>query len=160
VKDLLAALTRRCSRAACHWACARSTSAGRSARRQSTAPEHCRAPRRLTLTAPPAHLARPHQQRACSAPPGSTPALAPAPGCTAGADAHLFARPTRWPTLLNPDLERRRSGTDRIAWPRRAKKDLSRSLRITGIENGSIIRATPEQRTAVVRVQALAHATT
>ena len=75
-----------------------------------------------------------------------------------GADGHRVARPyVRWPTLLEPWITSEwRSDTDRIAWaPPCAKQDLSRSLRITGIESGSIIRATPEQRTAVVRVQAL-----
>ena len=128
----------------------------------STAPEHCRVRRAawtLDGTAPPTLPDRINSASLLSTAWVDTgTSLRLRPGCTAGADAHLFARPyARWPTLLEPWITSEwRSDTDRIAWaPPCAKQDLSRSLRITGIENGSIIRATPEQRTAVVRVQAL-----
>ena len=128
----------------------------------STAPEHCRVRRAawtLGGTAPPTLPDRINSASLLSTAWVDTDtSLRLRPGCTAGSDAHLVARPyARWPTLLEPWVTSEwRSDADRIGWAAPcAKQDLSRSLRITGIDNGSIIRATPEQRTAVVRVQAL-----
>ena len=128
----------------------------------STAPEHCRVRRAawtLAGTAPPTLPDRINSASLLGTAWVDTgTSLRLRPGCAAGAGAPVTARPVvRWPTLLEPWIASEwRSDTDRIAWaPPCAKQDLSRSLRITGVDHGSIIRATPEQRTAVVRVQAL-----
>lgn len=63
----------------------------------------------------------------------------------------------RWPTLLEPWIERSlRSEAERIPWAADcAARGPSRSLRITGIEHGSVIRPAPGSAAAVVRVQAV-----
>lgn len=128
----------------------------------STAPEHCRVRRAawvLDGTAPPTLPDRVNSASLLTTAwvdTGTSQRLRP--GCAAGAGAMVAALPyARWPTLLEPWIPGEwRSHPERIAFaPPCATHDLSRSLRITGIEQGSIIRATPEQRSAVVRVQAI-----
>jgi penicillin-binding protein 1C len=128
----------------------------------STAPDHCRVRRAawtLDGTAPPTLPDRINSASLLgTAWVDAGTSLRLRPGCPNAANAHWVAQPyARWPTLLEPWITSEwRSDADRIAWsPPCAKQDLRRSLRITGIDNGSIVRATPEQRTAVVRVQAL-----
>ena len=128
----------------------------------STAPEHCRVRRAawvLDGTAPPTLPDRVNSASLLTTAwvdTGTSQRLRP--GCAAGAGAMVAALPyARWPTLLEPWIPGEwRSTAERIAYaPPCTTHDLSRSLRITGIEQGSIIRATPEQRSAVVRVQAI-----
>ncbi len=128
----------------------------------STAPEHCRVRRAawtLDGTAPPTLPDRAHS--------GSLLATAQVdgrtshrlrPGCAASAGAPVTAQAyARWPTLLEPWLPGEwRSSTERLPWaPPCTSQGPSRTLRITGIEPGGIIRAAPEQPSAVVRVQAI-----
>ena len=79
------------------------------------------------------------------------------PGCSStggGAVAHPYAR---WPTLLEPWIDGAlRSETERMAFaPGCAAQAVSRGLRVSGIESGSVIRAAPGSPAAVVRVQAV-----
>ena len=79
-------------------------------------------------------------------------------GCTTASPSPWVAVEfARWPTLLEPWIDSgMRSDAERIplAAPC-ATRGLSRALRVTGIESGSVIRATPGARNAVVRVQAI-----
>ena len=128
----------------------------------STAPEHCRVRRAawtLDGTAPPTLPDRVNSSSLLTTAWVDTgTSLRLRPGCAADASAQVVARAyARWPTLLEPWVPGEwRSDTDRTPWAAPcAKQDLSRSLRVTGIEQGSIIRAAPEQRSAVVRVRAI-----
>ncbi len=80
------------------------------------------------------------------------------PGCGAAADARFVpVEFARWPTLLEPWIDADlRSDAEQIplAAPCTAHEP-SRALRVTGIDSGSVIRATPAGKAAVVRVQAL-----
>jgi penicillin-binding protein 1C len=128
----------------------------------STPPEHCRVRRAawvLDGTAPPTLPDRVHTGSllATAQVDGST-SLRLRPGCAASAEALVMAQAyARWPTLLEPWVPGEwRSDTDRLPWaPPCAKQDPSRTLRITGIEPGSIIRPAPEQRSVTLRVQAI-----
>jgi penicillin-binding protein 1C len=80
------------------------------------------------------------------------------PGCPAPADARFVAADyVRWPTLLEPWIEpAQRSEVERIPLTAPCtSKGLSRALRVTGIDSGSVIRPTPGSKSVVVRVQAV-----
>ncbi len=128
----------------------------------STAPEHCRVRRAawvIDATAPPTLPDRVHPTSLLTTAwvdARSTQRLRP--GCAASLGVPVTAQShVRWPTLLEPWVPGEwRSSTDRLPWaPPCAPQDPSRTLRITGIEPGSIVRAAPEQRGATLRVQAL-----
>jgi len=80
------------------------------------------------------------------------------PGCAVATDAravpHEFAR---WPALLEPWIDNDlRSDAEQIPWAAPcAPHGPSRALRMSGIENGSVIRPTPGNKAAIVRVQAI-----
>jgi len=80
------------------------------------------------------------------------------PGCsgTAGV-AWQGVEHARWPTLLEPWIERSlRSSVEQLPWSSACgTRGTSRSLRVTGIDPGSVIRAAPGRGAAVLRVQAI-----
>jgi penicillin-binding protein 1C len=79
-------------------------------------------------------------------------------GCTSASDQRFVPiEYVRWPTLLEPWIERSlRSEAEQIplAAPC-AAHGLSRGLRVTGIESGSVIRPTPGSKAALIRVEAI-----
>ncbi len=80
------------------------------------------------------------------------------PGCTTRDGTHWQALEyARWPTLLEPWLYPEwKSAVEHLPLtpPCRAAAP-SRALRLTGLDSGSIIRPTPGQRQAVLRLQAI-----
>lgn len=83
------------------------------------------------------------------------PRHTPTPMSTPAATRWVPLEYVRWPTLLEPWIERSlRSEAERIPWAADcAARGPSRALRITGIEHGSVIRPAPGSPAAVVRVQ-------
>ncbi len=80
------------------------------------------------------------------------------PGCNPGVASALQAVAyARWPTLLQPWIENaQRSEVERLSLgPRCARQPPSRSLRITGLEAGSVVRAAPGRTSVTIQLQAL-----
>jgi penicillin-binding protein 1C len=80
------------------------------------------------------------------------------PGCSSAVGTKPVPVPyARWPTLLEPWIEPAlRSDVERLPLaPPCSAHGVSRALRVTGIENGSVIRPTPGSRSAVLRVEAI-----
>jgi penicillin-binding protein 1C len=137
----------------------------------ATRPEHCRQRRpawTLDGTAPPtlpdrllptglldtawvhtpsAHRAHPAQQT-----------VRLRPGCAAPHAARVHAITyARWPTLLQPWIEpTQRSAVERLPWgPPCRGATPARTLRISGLEPGSVLRAAPGKTGITVQLQAL-----
>ncbi len=87
------------------------------------------------------------------------PARRVRPGCPAGDPAHLHAEvDARWPALLEPWLNGNlRSEVERLPWgpPCQGGAAAQRGLRITGIDEGSVLRPTPGRDKLQVDVRAV-----
>ena len=80
------------------------------------------------------------------------------PGCNPVAFGSLQAVPyARWPSLLQPWIENaQRSEVEQLPLgPPCARQAPSRSLRITGLEAGSVVRAVPGRASVTLQLQAL-----
>jgi len=80
------------------------------------------------------------------------------PGCAAPNTARVQAITyARWPTLLQPWIEpAQRSDVDRLPWgPPCRGATPARTLRISGLEPGSVLRAAPGKTDIIVQLQAL-----
>ena len=80
------------------------------------------------------------------------------PGCLpSGQAAPQAIAYARWPTLLQPWIETaQRSEVERLqSGPPCARQAPSRSLRITGLESGSVLHAVPGRTSVAVQLQAL-----
>ena len=127
----------------------------------ATPPQHCRVRRSawtLDATAPPtlpdrvrggslvetAWVTRPPSQRL-------------RPACASHQAPAQPVEYVRWPTLLQPWITRdMRSPAEATPWAAAcAGRGLDRALRLTGLDQGSVIRPAPGHRAAVVRVQAI-----
>jgi penicillin-binding protein 1C len=78
------------------------------------------------------------------------------PGCQPGNAQHAVEY-ARWPTLLQPWIEpAQRSAVERLPLgPPCAHQTPSRSLRITGIDPGSVLHAVPGKKSLTLQLQAL-----
>ena len=137
----------------------------------ATPPEHCRQRRpawTLDGTAPPtlpdrllptglldtAWVQTPSAHRGLSAQQGARLR----PGCAAPHAARVQAITyARWPTLLQPWIEpAQRSDVERLPWgPPCRGATPARTLRISGLESGSVLRAAPGKTDITVQLQAL-----
>lgn len=79
------------------------------------------------------------------------------PGCASDGPRWVAVPYARWPTLLEPWIDRDwRADVERLPLtPPCRTATPQRALRLTGIESGSVIRPVPGQGTAVVRVAAV-----